>query len=243
MRNKDNMSKIMSDDDKINRYLQGSMSVDEEVEFVEEMKADTDLRQNAITQARLIKGMKDADMELIDAFKDADGAYIDSIITNSKRMSASDIMQYRRKFSLIKCFSTAAAIAIIITGSYKGYDYYKTTRLARQYADTFSIQLTTRGNSGSNAETELLILFNNIIKRRDLKNTILRLEKLWNLSQQDKYNDYTDYGPYIGWYLAIGYLEDYEKSKAIRFFEKMKNQYSNNPIIIDKINELNSNLR
>ena len=239
---KDNISKIISDDDKISRYLQGCMSIDEETEFVEKIKEDANLRQNAITQARLIKGMNDADMELINAFKNTNATDIDKIIANSTKKIAVNIIQSNRKLPIIKWLSIAATIAIIFICSYKGYDYYDTTRLGMQYANTFPISSITRGNSDSTVETELLALFDNVIKQKDLKSTTSRLEELWSLSQEDTYNDYTDYGPYIGWYLAIGYLEDYKKSKATKILEHMHNQYVHNYALNKAIMDIQNQL-
>lgn len=214
MSTQDETSKFISDDDKICRYLQGNMSESEEMEFIEALKADNELRQKAVIQARLIKGMKDADIELINAFKDTDAVKIGLLANCKNRSVAASTVPVRHRPSMGKWFSIAAAVAILIVGGYKGYDYYETTRLGMQYANTFPMSSITRGNSDSDVESELTVLFNNVIERKDLKTTTSQLEELWNISQQETYNDYTDYGPYIGWYLAIGYLEDYEKTKA-----------------------------
>lgn len=216
MSTQDETSKFISDDDKICRYLQGNMSESEEMEFIEALKADNELRQNAVIQARLIKGMKDADIELINAFKDTDAMEIDICVNRpvAANILAASITPIKRKLSLSKWLSIAATVAILIVGGYKGYDYYETTRLGMQYANAFPISSITRGDSNSSIEAELTILFNNVVERKDLKSTTARLDELWNISQQDIYNDYTDYGPHIGWYLVIGYLEDYNKTKA-----------------------------
>lgn len=228
MNTQDEMSKYISDDDKICRYLQGNMSESEETEFIEALTTDNELRQNAITQARLIKGMKDVDIELINAFKDTDAAEIESIGSYRSNPSVANVMSKKLKLPFVKWFSIAATVAIILVGGYKGYDYYETTRLGMQYANTFPMSSITRGDSNSNVEAELTVLFNNVVERKDLKTTTSRLDELWNISQQDIYNDYTDYGAYIGWYLAIGYLEDYEKYKAKIILEQMQNQYAHN---------------
>lgn len=235
---KDKMSKYISDDDKICRYLQGNMSESEETEFIEALTTDNELRQNAITQAKLIKGMKDSDIELINAVKDTDVAEIESISSHKSNPSVAKVIPQKLKLPFVKWISIAATVGIIIVGGYKGYDYYETTRLGMQYANTFPMSSITRGDSNSNIEAELTTLFSNIIAQKDLKSTTSRLNELWNISQQDIYNDYTDYGPYIGWYLAIGYLEDYEKSKAFHILNEMEGQYSTSPIIVNKINEI-----
>ena len=236
------MSKGLTDDDKICRYLQSNMDENEEAEFLDAMKSDDGFKQNAITQARLVKGTKESDLELISAFKTAKPEDIELIINNKRPTSAVNIRLTKRRMPLFKWFSIAAAVGIVIVGSYKGYDYYNTTRLGMQFVNTFPISSITRGDSDSSVEAELMVLFTNVIERKDLESTTSRLEKLWSISQQDTYNDYTDYGPYIGWYLAIGYLENYEKSKAILVFKEIKNQYSTYTIIVDKIDKINSKL-
>lgn len=241
MSTQDETSKFISDDDKICRYLQGNMSESEEMEFIKALKADNELRQNAIIQARLIKGIKDADIELINAFKYTEAAEIDSLVNYKNIPVAASIVPVRHRPSMGKWFSIAATVAILIVGGYKGYDYYETTRLGMQYANTFPMSSITRGNSDSDVESELTVLFNNVIERKDLKTTTSQLEELWNISQQETYNDYTDYGPYIGWYLAIGYLEDYEKTKAFHLLNEIKSQYPTSAIIVDKINEITLN--
>ena len=49
--------KILLDDERISRFLQGIMDAGEESAFFEELKGNPDLRQRATAQARLIKGM------------------------------------------------------------------------------------------------------------------------------------------------------------------------------------------
>lgn len=241
MNTQDEMSKYISDDDKICRYLQGDMSESEEAEFIEALETDDALRQNALIQARLIKGMKDADIELVNAFKDTDVAEIETISSYKSNPSAANVMSPKLKRPFVKWFSIAATVAIILVGGYKGYDYYNTTRLGMQYANTFPMSSITRGDLNSSVETELTILFSNVIERKDLKSTTSRLNELWNISQQDTYNDYTDYGPYIGWYLAIGYLEDYEKSKAKEILNRLNNQ-NHNKVFQDTVDSLLQNI-
>ena len=121
---------------------------------------------------------------------------------------------------------------------FKTYDYYDTTSLGREYANTFPISTIIRGETNTDVETELAILFNNVVESKDLDNTTSRLATLWELSKQDTYNDYTDYAPYIGWNLAVGYLEDYEKSKAKEVLMEMKQVYPEGTALGDKIREV-----
>ena len=50
--------KDLLNDERISRFMQGMMEPEEESAFMEELKNNADLRNQAIAQARLVKGMK-----------------------------------------------------------------------------------------------------------------------------------------------------------------------------------------
>lgn len=217
--------KDLLNDERISRYMQGKMNADEESSFMEELKNNEDLRNQAIAQARLVKGMKQVDEELKDAFREADEQTIRRIANKAvgnKKHSA-------------RWLAIAASIVFIVFVGFKSYDYYDTTSLGREYANTFPTSTIIRGEANADVDTELTILFNNVAEGKDLDNTTSRLATLWELSKQDTYNDYTDYAPYIGWNLAIGYLRNYEKAKAKNVLKEMKREYPKGTVIGDKI--------
>ena len=208
--------KDLLNDDRISRYMQGKMDVNEESAFIEELKKDEDLRSLAIAQARLVKGMKQADNEIKTAFSQVDENTIKRIarnVTGDKNQSA-------------RWLAIAASIVFIVFVGFKSYDYYDTTSLGKEYANTFPTSAIIRGEANQEVETELKTLFNNVVEGKDLDNTTSRLATLWELSKQETYNDYTNYAPYIGWNLAIGYLRNYEKAKAKNILMEMKQLYS-----------------
>lgn len=220
--------KDLLNDDRISRYMQGKMDVDEESAFIEELKKDENLRSLAIAQARLVKGMKQADNELKDAFRQADEQTIKRIatkVTGSKRHYA-------------QWLAIAASILFVVFIGFKSYDYYDTTSLGRLHANDFPMSSIIRGDSNADVEEELTTLFNNVAEGKDLDNTTSRLATLWELANQDTYNDYTDYAPYIGWNLAIGYLRNYEKAKAKDILEEMEKLFDNETAIGIKVREL-----
>lgn len=220
--------KDILNDERISRFLQGKMDTDEEAAFMEEMKNNDDLRNQAIAQARLVKGMKQVDEELKDAFRQSDEQTIRRIANKAvgnKKHSA-------------RWLAIAASIVFVVFVGFKSYDYYDTTSLGREYANTFPISTIIRGEANIDVDTELTILFNNIAEGKDLDNTTSRLKTLWELSKQDTYNDYTDYAPYIGWNLAIGYLRNYEKTMARNVLYEMETMYDNETIIGKKVREL-----
>ena len=225
--------KDLLNDERISRYMKGVMNADEESAFMEELKNDEELRNQAIAQARLVKGMKQVDEELKDAFREADEQTIRRIANKAvgnKKHSA-------------RWLAIAASIVFIVFVGFKSYDYYDTTSLGREYANTFPTSTIIRGEANADVDTELTMLFNNVAEGKDLDNTTSRLATLWELSKQETYNDYTDYAPYIGWNLAIGYLRNYEKTNAKAVLEEMKEMYLSGTIIGDQVLLLEKQLR
>ena len=220
--------KDLLNDERISRYMEGKMNADEESSFMEELKNNDNLRNQAIAQARLVKGMKQVDEELKDAFREADEQTIRRIAkeaVGNKKHSA-------------RWLAIAASIVFIVFVGLKSYDYYDTTNLGREYANTFPTSTIIRGEANTDVDTELTTLFNNVAEGKDLDDTTSRLATLWELSKQESYNDYTDYSPYIGWNLAIGYLENYEKAKAKEILKEMKQVYPEGTALGDKIREV-----
>lgn len=211
-----NIHSSLERDELISRYLKGEMDSEEEARFLSHIESDEQLRQDAIDQALLVKGMYQVDQELIQTLKEASVSEINSLIRPRKHI-------FRKP---VTWMCMAASVMLLIFAGYKGYDYYDTTRLGMKYAQTFPMETLSRGDSDVDVELELHTLFDNVVERKDLTATTERLAELWELANQDTYNDYTVYAPYIGWYLAIGYLEDYEKDKAIIILKQM--DYKNN---------------
>ena len=67
---------------------------------------------------------------------------------------------------------------------------------------------------GAEDETNLKTLFSNVLENKDLDQTIITLSDCFAQSLQPTFNDYTNYMPQIGWYLAIAQLKANEKSSA-----------------------------
>ena len=218
-------------EERISRFMQGKMEADEEAAFMEEMNKNEDLRNQAIAQARLVKGMKQVDEELKEAFRQTDEQTIQRIARDASETSVA-------KKSSARWLAIAASVVFIVFVGFKSYDYYDTTSLGKEYANTFPTTSIIRGEANTDVETELSTLFNNVAECKDLDATTSRLATLWELSKQDTYNDYTDYAPYIGWNLAIGYLENYEKTKAKEVLDEMEQFYPEGNAIGDKVRNI-----
>ena len=230
MNGKENIiqEKDLVNDERISRFMQGLMEADEEDAFQIELKNNEELRNQAIAQARLVKGMKQVDEELKEMFQRTDEQTIRNI---ANRVTA-------RKNRSTRWLAIAASIVFIVFVGFKSYDYYDTTNLGKEYANAFPTSSIVRGESNVDVESELKVLFDNVAQNRDLDNTTSRLKTLWELSKQETYNDYTDYCPYIGWNLAIGYLENYEKADAKAVLEEMVEMYPEGTSVGDKVVQL-----
>lgn len=218
--------KDLRNDDLIDRFIQGQMDENEEKTFLEELNRNEELRERAILHARLVKGMAQVDDEIIEAYSEAE--------ESSKNNKATVVSIGNKKHSA-RWLAIAASIVFIMFVGFKSYDYYDTTSLGREYANTFPTSTIIRGEANTDVDTELTMLFNNVAEGKDLNNTTYRLKILWEQAKQDTYNDYTDYSPYIGWNLAIGYLRNYEKAKAKNVLKEMKQEYPKGTVIGDKI--------
>ena len=230
MNEKENIiqEKDLVNDERISRFMQGLMEADEEDAFQIELKNNEELRNQAIAQARLVKGMKQVDEELKEMFQRTDEQTIRNI---ANRVTA-------RKNRSTRWLAIAASVVFIVFVGFKSYDYYDTTNLGKEYANAFPTSSIVRGELNTDVESELKALFDNVAQNRDLDNTTSRLKTLWELSKQESYNDYTDYSPYIGWNLAIGYLENYEKAKAKEILKETKQVYPEGTALGDKIREV-----
>ncbi len=225
------LERQLFDDDRISRFMQGHMDAEKETAFLEEIKDDEDLRNRAITQARLVKGMKQVDEEIKDAFRQSDEQAIKRIAQNATNSTNSPQ-------STSRWLAVAASVALIVLIGFKSYDYYDTISLGREYADAFPVSTIIRGDATVEVESELSMLFENIVKGKDLEATTSRLATLWELSKKDTYNDYTDYAPYIGWNLAVGYLQDYEKKKAKEILLEMSQMYPEETAIGQSVHKI-----
>lgn len=211
---------LYNNEERINRYLHGEMSSEEESVFEADLQKDNALKQQAESMARIVKGMevvgKEHDKQLLEKMKASSG----------------------KKTSSLRWISIAASIALVFTVSYFVYDYSATTRLGKEYAYAFPVSEVIRGEEDEDVVNTLTLLFDNVANGKDLDNTIKQLEELWALAQSDTYNGYTTYEPYIGWNLAIAHLRNNDKKEAKAVLVQLQTMYPEGTAIGDKAAEL-----
>lgn len=213
---------LYNNDERIERYLHGEMTPEEEAIFEEDLANDDTLRRQAEATARIVKGMEavggEQDRMMIDKMKAANG----------------------KRLAPVWWMSIAASLVIIFTVGYHFYDRSQTIGLGQQYAYVFSTETETliRGEEDEDVANKLNELFDNAANGKDLDNTIMQLDELWALSKSDTYNGYTTYEPFIGWNLAIAHLRNNDKKEARSVLKQMQQNYPEGTAMGDRIKEL-----
>ena len=209
-----------NNEERINRYLYGEMTPEEEAQFESDLKNDDQLRQQAESMAQMVKAM------------DAVGAERDKEMI--LKMKSSSV----RKAQPVRWLSIAASFALILTIGYHVYDYNRIGNLGEEFASTFPVSTIVRGEEEDDAAQKLATLFEHVTNGEDLDNTISQLSELWTLSQSDTYNEYTTYAPYIGWNLAIAHLRNHDKKEAKVILEDLAKMYPEDTAMGVKVKEL-----
>ena len=213
---------LYNNDERIERYLHGEMTPEEESLFEKDLANDDTLRRQAEVMARIVKGMEvvggEQDRMMIDKMKAANG----------------------KRLAPVWWISIAASLVIIFTVGYHFYDRSQTIGMGQQYAYVFSTETETliRGEENEEVANKLDELFDNAANGKDLDNTIKQLDELWALSKSDSYNDYTTYEPFIGWNLAIAHLRNNDKKEARSVLKQMQLNYPEGTAMGDKVVEL-----
>ena len=174
---------LLLEDERIANYLKGRMTSEEEQAFIDELKANPELKSKAVAMARLVKGMKQVgnqrDEEISNAMLASDKSEIEEIAKDAiggavvvpfpsediysetgKAASASTITppvanksSHSRKVAT--WLSMAASIALIIWAGFGYHDYRETTGLGAQYAPTITTDLTEGISKGSGESSEV----------------------------------------------------------------------------------------
>ncbi len=205
----------LTDVELIERFLCGNMDADEEARFIASLNADEQRRSKAIAMAYLVKAMKAEgsrhDRQLIQAMSSLDRSDVAQVAARA----AGGHKKGKLLYGFITTLSVVAAIVIVFWGSRYYIDYRHTTRLADEYATAFVMEpAATRGTGDEEVARTMSRLFASVKSGKRLPVVQDRLSKLWKLSLQPTYNDYTPYSSLIGWNLAIAYLKNNDKARA-----------------------------
>jgi len=187
----------IADDEQLMAYFRGELSAEDEAIFTERLCTDSALKERAIAVARLIKGLENE---------------------GSKRDNKIIKQDFGGKPTIVKFNAWIAAAAAVLVGICVifGFNYYNNKNLenlATQYENEFVMSDFSRGDS-EDIDAKLQNLFGLVLQGQHLDSTIETLDGYWRQSLSESYNDFTNYSPQIGWFLAIAHLKNHDKSKA-----------------------------
>ena len=194
MVNKDNSERI-------ERYLREQMTPEENEIFLNELRNDKELREEAQMMALLIKEMKEEQAK-------QDEAITQEILETRGNSNAKTIR-------LVKWIGSIAAMFILLFGANQWYTSYKIDKLYDAYYTPYDASLD-RGGDDEAIKKELAELYNKVGTEKDVTPIITRLQSIYDGIQanSDDYSDYRYYENDIAWYLALAYLKDHNLDKA-----------------------------
>ena len=212
-------------DDRIDAYIRGTMTDEEEAAFKAEIKADPELRSYVLATISLIKGIREQE-----------AAKEKTLISESVgRIEDSKVRK------LLWWATSIAAVFAIFFGYQKDKRFNELSNMVSPYYAEYSISEYTRGDVDSATVAHLYTLFNNIQKQRNVGDLINRLEPMY--SSPRYYGLYAQiFANDIAFNLAIAYIKDDQISKAIPVLETLEKDNSETPIAI-KAAELIKKLR
>lgn len=207
-------------DTRIESFLRGEMTSEEEAAFKQEIQADPELRVHVRSTVALIRGIRNMDSE-------------------QEKTIIAKYDNSRIRSVLAWACSIAAVIAIFF-GYQKDLRYNELSGIISPYYTEYSMSDISRGDTDSSTIAHLYTLFNNIKEQRNVSNIIKELEPIY--ASLDKDFTYKAYANDIAWYLALAYIKDDQIDKAITVLDKLEADNPDTPIAV-KATELKKKLQ
>ena len=207
-------------DERIESFLRGTMTEEEEANFKQEIKADPELRSHVMATVSLIKGIREKD-----------AAEEKAIIQNNTKDRARTLLWWA---------CSIAAVFAIFFGYQKDKRFNELSDMISPYYTEYSMSDYTRGDVDSITVAHLYTLFNNIKEQRNVSSIIAELEPIY--ANIDSDFTYSAYANDIAINLALAYIKNDQTNKAAIVLKKLAEDNPDTPIAI-KANELLKKLR
>jgi len=195
-------------DDRIDAFIRGMMTEEEEAAFKQEIQADPDLRAHVLATVSLIKGIRTQNAE--------------------KERTLIQPQQNNKVRTLLWWATSIAAVFAIFFGYSKDKRYNELSALVSPYYTEYNMDDYARGDIDSIKVANLYTLFNNIQKQRNVSNYISELEPIYTSLEHDF--TYSAYANDIALNLALAYIKDDQTDKAIPILEKLEKDNPDTPI-------------
>ena len=209
-------------DDRIDAFIRGLMTEEEELAFKQEIQADPELRAQVMATISMIRGIREQ------------GSAHDKAIISKYDNS--------RVRSVLAWACSIAAVIAIFFGYSKDKRFNELSGIVSPYYSEYSMSEYSRGDVDSATVAHLYTLFNNIKEQRNVTKVIEELEPIYaSLNKSFTYNAYAND---IAWNLALACVKDDQIGKAITILQKLKTDNTDTPIynkadeLIKKLQEL-----
>lgn len=201
-------TKFYEMDDRIERFLRGEMTAEEEACFREDLKTNSELREHARVVSALLKGVQEK------------GRQHDQEIL--REVSAHKKSGNLRRLILWTSSIAAALVLVVGVSVYiERMRYEQTDELLSPYYTHYDVSSLSRGETDSVAIVHLYTLFNRIPEEKDMSDIIAELEPIY-ASIDDDFT-YYPYANDIAWNLALAYVKTGEEEKATFLLEGIIN--------------------
>lgn len=188
-------------DERIEAFLCGEMTAEEEVAFKQEIRQNPELRSRAMAMNSLIKGLQEQN-----AAREA------TVIQEDTAKS--------RVRPILWWACSVAAVFAIFFGIYKDHRYHMLDVTLSPYYTEYNMSDISRGDVDSVMTAHLYGLFTQIQENRSVSDIIKELEPIYN-SLDDNFT-YNAYANDIAWNLALAYVKDDQIDKTITILQKLK---------------------
>ena len=234
---------INDTDERIESFLRGNMSAEEEEAFKQELKESPELRSRAMEMTALIKGLQTSESKnqesLISSVEITGNRYAwghfkrtSSDLIDEEEQDVDNSVKEKgiQKSHFIWWVGSAAAICIIFFSIFKAQRYRTLDEAISPYYTQYNISDISRGDTDSTTVVHLYSLFEQIQTQRNVTNVIKELESIYASLNSDY--SYHPYANDIAWNLALAYIKDDQIDKAIPILEKLKEENQDSPISV-----------
>ena len=203
-------------DERIEAFLRGEMSTEEEAVFKQEIRQNPELRNRAMAMTSLIKGLRNQN-----SAKEA------AIIKENTVKS--------RVRPLLYWACSVAAVFAIVFGVYKDHRHRILDATVSPYYTEYDMSDISRGDVDSTKVAHLFSLFTQIQENWSVSDIIKELDPIYKSLEADF--TYNAYANDIAWNLALAYVKDDQIDKAIVVLQELKADNPDTPIY-NKADEL-----
>ena len=202
MENKDNSERI-------ERFLREQMSPQENEAFLNDLRSDKDLREEAQMMALMIKEMKEEQAR-------QSKKLTEDVMTEEKQAKKA------KTINMLRWPLSIAAMFILIFGATLLWNRQSDSEiLFNEYYQPYVVQGESRGEEDLAIKEELISLYNKVGTEDDVTPIINRLQTIYDniLSNNIDYAEYIYYEKDVVKYLALAYIKNHDLDKAKRLLK------------------------